>query len=406
MLAANDNWTSALRAPLAVLLLLGAVSLTAGQEGGAPLLETRVFDIRALLLDVPDYRAIFSDLRSDDLYGSGIAGPTGTTITKQAEGQELFKDAPSRGRETNAEILMEMVQSVIRSDSWAAYGGLGDIRYYAGQLVVANRIDVIQEVERLLNTLKASGARKVRIDADFVIVPRKQPEQGVVLEAVLEEWLQREVVQPEEFRKLLDSKKGQVDVTHVTVSGFDGQRVATTSGRQMSIVAGMSPSVTERSSAYQPIMRQIVEGVTFEAQPVVDKERNVVLLDVRASLGRFVRCEGRLSHDAPRTPAKTSPKEGEAGSTTRPAGSEQESPEMLLLRALALGAVSGAAEVQRTVSPGELDEVFSAMLEGPAYQVVHFATSVALPVDAVSLVGVARYQDEYDVLLWIRPSVR
>jgi hypothetical protein len=404
MLAATAKRTRLSSVPLAVLLVVSAASLTAGQEGGTPLLETRVFDIRSLLLDVPDYRAIFSDLRSDDLYGSGIAGPTGITITKQGEGQGLFKDAPSRGREANAQILMEMVESVVIGPCQVAErgGGLGNMHYYAGQLVVCDQPQVILEIEKFLDMLKASAARKVQIDADFVIVPRKEPEQGAVLEAVLEEWLQREVLQPEEFRKLLDSKKGQVDVTHVTVSGFDGQRVATTSGTQTNFVAGMIACVQERVSAYEPQLRQVVEGVTFEAQPVLDKERNVVLVDVRASLGHVLPREQGKAADAPRTSAEAcAAKRGEAGSTTRPAGSGQESAGALLLQALA-----AAADVERGVSPGQVDKAFSAMLEGPEYQVAHFATSVALPVDAVSLVGAARYDEQHDVLLWIRPSIR
>lgn len=95
-------------------------------------------------------------------------------------------------------------------------------------------------------------------------------------------------------------------------------------------------------------VRQLTGGVTLEGQPVIDRERHTVLLDLRASLA-------------------------EVESST-----------------------------QHIAAP---DNPLAAGVAAPPYRVAHFATSRSVAMDTVSLVSAAPYDEEHDVLLFVRATV-
>lgn len=315
----------------------------AGGGQGSPAVETRVFDIRSLLLEVPDYRAVFSDLRSNDIYGAPQPPPADPSIFTDTGGEPT----PASGRrpdnqQENAEVLMRMIQEIVVPESWRDYGGdVGVMHYYGGQLVVSNTADVVVEVERLLSLLKAARALKLRLDVCFVAV---LSEAGPAEVGDLRE---RTEFTPEEFRELLETHADALSVTRASVSGFEGQRIFTTAGRQHNVLVGADAVVASGSAAYSPVARQLVSGVTLEAQAVLDAARDTVLVDLRASLGEL-------------TP------------------SPQEVP--VPIDPLAVGA------------------------SVPPYQVAHFATSVSLPTGQYSSVGTASYDGDWDVMLFVMPS--
>ena len=97
----------------------------------------------------------------------------------------------------------------------------------------------------------------------------------------------------------------------------------------------------------EPEVRQLMGGVTFEIQPVIDRDRGAVLLDLRASL----------------------------------------------------------AEVEPGPQEIALENPLETGMAAPPYRVAHFACSLSLPLEKVSLVSSAPYDEQHDVLLFIRPSV-
>ncbi|HUU82747.1 MAG TPA: hypothetical protein VM243_04505 [Phycisphaerae bacterium] len=338
------GWVSAtLAAVLCSELSVWAGQPAAGGEQGSPVSETRVFDIRSLLLEVPDYRAVFSDLRSDDIFGPVKPPPADAGILSDADGKAMrSSESQAEGQQENAEVLMRMLQEIVVPESWRDYGGdVGVMHYYGGQLVVSNTPDVIVETERLLNLLKASRSLKLRLDACFVTVPSQAgpTEMGGLGK-------QNEFA-PDEFRKLLATHADELSVTRASVSGFEGQRIFTTAGRQYNVLVGTDAVVASGSAAYTPVARQLVSGVTLEVQAVLDAARETVLVDLRTSLGE-------LRPTSPPASVPTDP--------------------------LAVGS------------------------SVPPYQVAHFATSVSLPVGRYSLVGIAHYDDDRDVMLFVMPS--
>jgi len=151
-----------------------------------------------------------------------------------------------------------------------------------------------------------------------------------------------------EFQSLLEAANDIIVVTRASLCGFDGQRVFATSGQQINIVVGAHAVVAQASSATEPVVRQLMGGVTLEGQPVIDRERNTVLLDLRASLAEV------------------------------------------------------EADVRQMSAP---DSPLASGMAAPPYRVAHFATSLCLPVDTVYLVSAAPYDEAYDVLLFVRPTV-
>ena len=314
--------------------------LSVSNEERQDTMETRVFDIRSLLLEVPDYRAVFSDLRSDDIYGPPPPGrqPSDSIFSEPETESETVRERPNK----NAEVLMGTIQGIIAPRSWRNLGGdLGAMYFYGGQLVVSSTPEVVAEIERLLDLLKDSRSLKLRLDAYFVAVllDAKNAEVG--------DLRNRTEFAPDEFHKLLADHPELASVTRASVSGFDGQRVFTTAGRQYSVFVGTEPIVAQGSAAYHPLARQLVSGVTLEVQSVLDQARATVLVDLRASLG----------HLTPTTEPEPAP-----------------------IDPLAVG--------------GSV----------PPYQVAHFATSVSVPIDRFSLIGSARYDDDHDVMLFVMPS--
>ncbi len=324
-----------------------------------------MFDIRSLLLEVPDYRAVFSDLRSNDIYAPP---PPAESQGEYGLGTGEAAPAPeptSRGQEENAEVLMNMIQEIINQDSWRTHGGeLGVMHYYGGQLVVSHTPDVVSEVERLLNLLKASRSLKLRLDAWFVtVLSASEP-------LLMDDVRQRPGLAWDEFHKLLKLRGDEVCVARASVTGFEGQRVYTTVGRQHNVLVGADAVVAAGAAAYVPVSRQLVSGVTLEVQAVLDAAQETVLVDLRASLGQLMPTpvEPGVPADALSVGGSMPPID--------PAG--------VMLQFNAAGLAAGGSV--------------------PPYQVAHFATSVSLPVDRVSLVGVARYDDEWDVMLFVMPS--
>jgi type II secretory pathway component HofQ len=61
--------------------------------------------------------------------------------------------------ETSADRLIQVITTTIEPESWADNGGNGNIAYYQGAFIVANRYDVLREIEGLLSELQQHVAQ-------------------------------------------------------------------------------------------------------------------------------------------------------------------------------------------------------------------------------------------------------
>jgi hypothetical protein len=110
----------------------GVVQVTT-QELADRNLVTRVYDVKDLLVEVPDFEApAFNDngvTRAGGNGGSGMFSGSGTSTE-------------SRTREERGEDLVELVITLIRPDVWQQNGGPARIQYFAGYLVVTAPLSV------------------------------------------------------------------------------------------------------------------------------------------------------------------------------------------------------------------------------------------------------------------------
>ena len=142
----------------------------------------------------------------------------------------------------------------------------------------------------LLELLKAARTATVRLEAYFVRVPTAaEQRQG------LGDLVSKKEFTDDDFRGLLRAGQDLIVVTRASLSGFDGQRVFTSSGKQINIVVGATGVVAEAASTMEPVVRQLMGGVTLEGQPVIDRERHTVLLDLRASFAEVESSAQRMA---------------------------------------------------------------------------------------------------------------
>ncbi len=132
--------------------------------------KTRVYDIRDLIIPIPDFEGPSMDITNvgddgDDDYDGGddntLFGDDDDDDTGGAQGP------------TRAEMIEEII-SMIREkapiDSWVDQGGPGSIREFGGQLVVTQTPEVHDQILELIGMLREAKQLQVSVEARFITV--------------------------------------------------------------------------------------------------------------------------------------------------------------------------------------------------------------------------------------------
>src|SRR5215469_8215217 len=123
--------------------------------------ETRVFDVRDLVVPVPDFRLSTSPYAGAFLLptGQSMQGAMGSgqngqvTVTNQIFGGVAAPEPASPSKPASEELL-KLIQDNVDSESWRDNGGkLGMIRDFRGMLVVTNTREALGRVSDLLEGL-------------------------------------------------------------------------------------------------------------------------------------------------------------------------------------------------------------------------------------------------------------
>lgn len=128
---------------------------------------TRVYDIRDLIINIPD----FGEAPDFNLQAGGGSGGGG--------GQQLFsgggggEDDEGPTRTELVDQIIQLIQDTIASDSWKDNGGaVGSLRELQGQLIVTQTPENQRQLVRLLEQLRETRAIQVTIEARFLSVQR------------------------------------------------------------------------------------------------------------------------------------------------------------------------------------------------------------------------------------------
>lgn len=135
--------------------------------------DTRVYDIRDLLVQIPNFTGapefdINSALSNTSSGGSsGGAASASTTLF----GDDA-SDVTAPTREEMIEQIVNLLQDTIgKQDEWAAYGGtVSSLRELNGNLVVKSTPDNHRDIIALLGQLRQARAIQIHIEARFLLV--------------------------------------------------------------------------------------------------------------------------------------------------------------------------------------------------------------------------------------------
>lgn len=134
---------------------------------------TLVYDIRDLLLEVPDYNeAPEFDLQSVlQNSGSGGGGGGGQSPFRDTGGNRQNQNQNRRSLEERTDDLLQIVQENIDPEGWIDGGGTtGRVNSLNGNLIITNTPKNHQAIHGLLSKLREVRAMQINVESRFLLV--------------------------------------------------------------------------------------------------------------------------------------------------------------------------------------------------------------------------------------------
>jgi type II secretory pathway component GspD/PulD (secretin) len=164
--------------PLGYTIDDGVITISTGEDIDRNTV-TRVYDIRDLIIDVPDFTdAPNFNLQSanDQSSQGGGGGGGGQGLFGNSQQNQRQPGEVEPGSRTRAEMIDEIIRLVtetVAPDSWRDAGGaVGAVRELQGQLIVTQTPENQRQLLRLLEQLRETRAIQVTIEARFLTVSR------------------------------------------------------------------------------------------------------------------------------------------------------------------------------------------------------------------------------------------
>jgi hypothetical protein len=230
---------------------------------------TRVYDVRDLLVQIPDYP-----------YKGELGVPVDKSVV--VVGDTAPSTQPHRtSKEELADNLISLIKDTVSPDSWRDNGGTeGAIRELGGQLIVTQTLENQKFLESLLSQLRETNGRMVRVQARWLLltpgeakgllVPQS-PDPGIAL------------VDQAALDKLPDTAVGY----RGEVTCFNAQAVSIVSGRTHSAITDQQPVVAQNAAAMSPTVKQVQAGVMLEVLPTLQAGRESAVVDVKTRLAEW-----------------------------------------------------------------------------------------------------------------------
>ncbi|MEN8148951.1 MAG: hypothetical protein ABFS86_03960 [Planctomycetota bacterium] len=257
---------------LAAVVLAGGVSLLA-QDGGAPgraakLYEMHMYDVRDLVVTVPDYPAQFHmDLVPSGGFGFGMFEEEEPALLAYYEG----------------DLLVDLIRRNVAPASWEELRSVS-IWYTNGILSVRHTKAVHGKVADLLAALRKRVSAQIMVTAEWVRI------SDGTLSKVLGDGSRFHL--DEAAGKRLSEARTAGDVKVVAAGSVlcsNTQRVAITDVVQVSYVQDYDVEIAQKSQIPDPIVQIATEGVVADVRPTIAGRGEVVVLQVRADTGKLSR---------------------------------------------------------------------------------------------------------------------
>jgi general secretion pathway protein D len=158
--------------PLGYTIDDGVITISTGEDLDRNTI-TRVFDIRDLIIDIPDFTDApdFSLQSASDQSQSGGGGGGG--LFGQSGGDRSSEDEAGRTRQEMIDEIIRLITETVAPDSWRDAGGsVGAVRELQGQLIVTQTPENQRQLVSLLEQLRETRAIQVTVEARFLTISR------------------------------------------------------------------------------------------------------------------------------------------------------------------------------------------------------------------------------------------
>ena len=319
----------------------GVITISTEEEL-AKNVSTRVYDIRDLIINVPDFTdAPTFDLSSQQSSGSttpggggGGGGGGGSLFGGGGGGGSGTEKGPTR--QELVEAITKLIQDTVASDSWKDNGGnIGSLRELNGQLIVTQTPENQRSLVKLLDQLREQRALQVTIETRFLFVERHflddlgldfnfsfgngpggvagnipspitvtQTSSSFTTPNTLATGVQNGITDAgdnlttgltflSDFQASLVVRATQdtVNSSQVTaprVTLFNGQRAYVLVSREQAYVSNLTPVVAQGVAAFTPTVSTVQSGVLLDVAATVSADRKYVTLTLRPTLSNLV----------------------------------------------------------------------------------------------------------------------
>ena len=313
---------------------------------------TRVYDIRDLIINVPDFTDspafdLNSQQNNDNGGGGGTGGDSGGGGNGGGGGGgggSLFGGSGGGGAGTDkgptrtelVEAITKLIQDTVASETWKDNGGnIGSLRELNGQLIVTQTPENQRSLVKLLDQLREQRALQVTVETRFLFVERHflddlgldfnfsfgngpggvagnipspitvtQTSSTFTGPGTLSTGVQNGIsatadnlttgltflsdFQASMVVRATQDTTNSSQVTAPRVTLFNGQRAYVLVTRQQAYVSSLTPVVANGIAAFTPRVRTVQSGVVLDVAATVSADRKYVTLTLRPSLSNLI----------------------------------------------------------------------------------------------------------------------
>ena len=234
--------------------------------------DTRVYDIRDLLVQVPDF----------------VPEP----LAPRAEGTIL--EQPQRQDPSHEEMvgkLMELIRTTVgQYDEWAAHGGdFSSIDELKGNLVIKTWPENHDMIMGLLTHLREARGPQISIEARFLLVTERFAERSGISKGLEGSTPGKKIrfLEDLETNLIVKSSKASSSALNFVVPRLTlsiGQKAYVTIHQQSAYASSFKKVEGENGAAFEPVINTINEGVLLQAQATVSADRREVTMKLNPTV--------------------------------------------------------------------------------------------------------------------------
>jgi hypothetical protein len=236
-------------------------------------LQARVFDIRDLMYEVPQW-----------------PGPNvGITVGDEEDGMGpafmMDGDDPRVGERYEYDEIEELVRSRVAPKSWDTPPN--SIASVLGYLVVVNRRQAVKEVASLLAQCRSRRMKALEVVTRFLSVD-SQALAGI-LTARDDAAKHGAALTPDQVRSIIGlakAGKGKM-LSSSTFSLLNKQRASIQTGRTVPYIRDVDVEVAQMVSVSDPVTGHLLEGVFLDYKAEFDPDEDEVTLEIRPTIAHL-----------------------------------------------------------------------------------------------------------------------